>query len=285
METVHDHFNLDFPHVISYETEVEIELSTLAGQLVSCRFPCRTYADYNANSVFLAAYMQDDAYVMDLAESFLQHAQEVAANRPRSVLSSGRAGDPLLLGNELQFTGRVFLYIDSELSEADIAALVAVGKKNGLTPIVRCRRYAAARTREEKPLAFISYDSGDRENVAKPLALRLAAFGCPVWFDEFSLKMGDSLRESIERGLRECEKCVLIISPHFLANTGWTKTEFNAIFMREVHERQHVILPVWVGVTDAQVYAYSPTLADRRAINWNRGLDEVVHEIRKVIGP
>jgi hypothetical protein len=205
MPTVRDYFDFDFPYVLPYETEVEVELTTLSGQPVLCRFPYRTYADYNANALFLAAYMQSDEHAIGLAQSFLQHAEEIAANRPRSVLSSGREGDPLIPGNELRFTGRVFLYIDSELLEAQADAMVAVGKRNGLAPIVRCRRYAAARTRNETPVAFISYDSRDRSEVARPLALRLTVFGYPVWFDEFSLQMGESLRESIERGLRECE--------------------------------------------------------------------------------
>ena len=175
------------------------------------------------------------------------------------------------------------MYIDADIPESRTEALVGLGKDRGLEPIVRGRFSASARTREETPVAFISYDSRDKDDIAKPLALKLAAFGCPVWFDEFSLRVGDSLRESIERGLRECEKCILVVSPHFLANTGWTKTEFNAIFTREIHERNHVILPVWAGVTAQDIYEYSPTLKDRFAIFWERGLDEVVQEIRRMV--
>lgn len=285
MASVRDYFELDFPHVLSFENEVEVELATDSGKVVPCRFLYRTYMDYDANAIFLAAYIRHDECAVDLADSFLEHALEVIDNAPKSVLSSGLAGDPLIHGREFRFAGRVFLYVDAEIPDAHAEALVMAGKERGLAPIVRGRRYAEARTREEKPVAFISYDWNDKLSVARPLALRLAVFGCPVWFDEFSLKMGDSLRESVERGLRECEKCVLVVSPHFLSNTGWTQTEFNAIFIREVHEKHHVILPIWVGVTKEQVYSYSPTLADRYAISWERGLDEVVHEIRKVVGP
>jgi TIR domain len=57
---------------------------------------------------------------------------------------------------------------------------------------------------------------------------------CPVWYDEFALKIGDNLRDSIERGLKECRKCVLVLSPNFLTNGGWTKKEFDSIFTREI---------------------------------------------------
>jgi hypothetical protein len=106
---------------------------------------------------------------------------------------------------------------------------------------------------------------------------------CPVWFDEFSLRVGHPLRESIERGLSEARKCVLIITPHFIGNAGWTKTEFNAIFTRELVERANVILPVWNGVTRQEVYEYSPVLADRLAVNWNLGPDEVIRRLRRAI--
>jgi hypothetical protein len=41
---------------------------------------------------------------------------------------------------------------------------------------------------------FISYASQDRNTVAKPLAELLTALGISVWFDQFDLKIGDSLR-------------------------------------------------------------------------------------------
>jgi hypothetical protein len=61
---------------------------------------------------------------------------------------------------------------------------------------------------------------------------------CPVWFDEFSLQVGDRLRESIERGLREARKCILVITPNFISNRGWTREEFSAIFSRELVDKR-----------------------------------------------
>ena len=77
---------------------------------------------------------------------------------------------------------------------------------------------------------------------------------CPVWYDEFALRIGDNLRDSIERGLKECRKCVLVLSPNFLTNGGWTKKEFDLIFTREILEAQQLVLPVWHGVRKEQVY-------------------------------
>jgi hypothetical protein len=106
---------------------------------------------------------------------------------------------------------------------------------------------------------------------------------CPVWYDEFSLGVGDHLRESIEKGLKQAQKCVLILSPRFLANKGWTKVEFNSVFSREVIQRRNIILPVWAGVTKEKVLAYSPSLANRVAVNWRLGVDEVVRQLYSAI--
>jgi TIR domain len=82
---------------------------------------------------------------------------------------------------------------------------------------------------------------------------------CWVWFDEYSLNVGDSLRESIERGIKECKRCILVISKNFLGNSGWTKGEFNSVFTRELLENKRLVLPVWHDVTAQEVYEYSPS--------------------------
>jgi len=75
----------------------------------------------------------------------------------------------------------------------------------------------------------------------------------------------------------------VVVSPNFLTNGGWTKSEFDMIFSREIIEKKHVILPIWVGVSPDPVYEYSPTLAGRYALNWSEGLDEVAQGIRRAL--
>ena len=50
---------------------------------------------------------------------------------------------------------------------------------------------------------FISHASEDKALFVRPLAKALQQAGLKVWYDEFTLKLGDSLRESIDRGLGE----------------------------------------------------------------------------------
>lgn len=136
---------------------------------------------------------------------------------------------------------------------------------------------------KETPLAFISHDSRDKQEIARPLAQELTRILGRVWFDEYSLKIGASLRESIERGLKECKRCVLLLTPNFLSNTGWGKTEFNSIFTRELIERKNIVIPIWAGVSQKQVYEYSPSLADKIAANWDEGCGVVASKVRNII--
>jgi hypothetical protein len=107
------------------------------------------------------------------------------------------------------------------------------------------------------------HDSRDKAAIARPIAVGLAGLMCPLWFDEFSLGTGDRLRQSIQRGLNQARKCVLIITPNLISNRGWTREEFSAIFTRELVDRADVILPVCDRVTRDEVLNCVRSFADR----------------------
>lgn len=188
--------------------------------------------------------------------------------------------EPIISSDELQFSGVVFAYTENHGSEVDLALLKDFAKGLGLRVRFRGPDFARERSLIEKPVAFISHDSRDKDQIARPLAVRLQQMLCPVWYDEFALVVGDSLRDKIENGLKECAKCVLILSPNFLSNKRWTKVEYDSIFTREIIEETNVMLPVWCGVTPKEVYEYSPTLALKIGVNWNLGLEEVARRLR-----
>lgn len=130
---------------------------------------------------------------------------------------------------------------------------------------------------------FISYASEDRLDVAEPLATTLQRMGLSVWFDQSELKLGDSLRESIDKGLRSCRFGVVILSPYFFRK-HYTNRELNGLAQREV-DGNKVILPVWYKVTDKEVRVFSPPLADKVAARWNDGLQAVAQKIHQAVRP
>ena len=68
---------------------------------------------------------------------------------------------------------------------------------------------------------FISHASEDKEEVVRPLAQALRDHGLEVWFDEFELRIGSSLRRTIDRGLAGSRFGVVVFSKDFFGK-GWT---------------------------------------------------------------
>ncbi len=71
---------------------------------------------------------------------------------------------------------------------------------------------------------FICHATEDKKEIAGPLAKELKARGLEVWYDDFSLKLGDSLRQSIDRGLSQSRFGVVILSSHFFEK-HWPQQE------------------------------------------------------------
>ena len=183
----------------------------------------------------------------------------------------------------LVFTQRVLLYIDTDLAVEARRSLADLGRTFGFHLVVRDREYARKRSESEKPLAFISYDSRDRDPLVRELAHEMVKLMCPVWYDEFSLTVGDSLRASIERGLREARKCIVVLSPNFLSNGGWSKAEFDSVFAREILDRENIILPVWHNVGVREVYNYSPRMADKVGLSSSLGVKELARRLSNAV--
>jgi hypothetical protein len=115
--------------------------------------------------------------------------------------------------------------------------------------------------------AFICHASEDKEEIAKPLAEALIQMEFRIWYDEFELRVGDSLRRSIDKGLLNSRFGIVILSEAFFAK-NWPQYELDGLTALE-NEGQSVILPVWHGVDREEIVHYSPPLADKIALRSN----------------
>lgn len=131
--------------------------------------------------------------------------------------------------------------------------------------------------------AFISHASEDKESFVTPLYEELKKYGLEIWFDKFTLKVGDSLRESVEAGLATSRFGIVILSPSFFAK-NWPQSELNGLFAREM-EGQKVILPVWHQITKQDLLQKAPMLVDKKAANSKDGIAAVARELVEVIRP
>lgn len=128
---------------------------------------------------------------------------------------------------------------------------------------------------------FICHASEDKDEVARPLADALARMGRTVWLDELQLRIGDSLRQKIDEGVRNSRFGVVILSPAFFRKR-WTQWELDGLVQRELATGSVVVLPVWHGLEHDEVAAHSPSLAGKLAASTATGLTSVIEQIDSV---
>jgi hypothetical protein len=129
---------------------------------------------------------------------------------------------------------------------------------------------------------FISHASEDKDSFVRPLAEKLIDLGLNVWYDEFNLKIGDSLRRSIDNGLKSSKFGIVVLSSSFFAK-NWTQYELDGLVTKEMYGVK-VILPIWHKVSKDEVVSYSPTLADKVALNTSiMSIDDIANELKMLI--
>ena len=129
---------------------------------------------------------------------------------------------------------------------------------------------------------FVCHASEDKDRFVRFLAQSLQKEGLAVWYDEFTLTVGDSLRRRIDEGLARSKYGVVVLSPSFFGKE-WPQTELDGLAAREVNG-QKVILPVWLDMNRDDVAVYSPTLAGRYAAKAADGMAKVVYDLLLAMG-
>ena len=71
---------------------------------------------------------------------------------------------------------------------------------------------------------FICHASEDKKDFVRPLAEKLKQQYVDVWYDEFSLNIGDSLTQKIDEGLAKSRFGIVVLSHNFF-NKPWAKRE------------------------------------------------------------
>lgn len=136
---------------------------------------------------------------------------------------------------------------------------------------------------EQKWDLFISHASEDKAAFVKPLADELMGYGVRIWYDEFELKLGDSLSKSIDYGLIHSSFGLVILSQSFFAKQ-WTDYELRSLLSKNI-SGQRAILPVWYDVEKSEVQQYSLYLSDIKALSAEMGIPALAFEVVKRVRP
>lgn len=131
---------------------------------------------------------------------------------------------------------------------------------------------------------FISHASEDKDNLVRPLATILERLSLNVWYDEFTLKLGDSLSSSIDKGLMDSRYGIVVLSKNFLRKR-WPDYEYRSLLSRQI-DGENVILPLWYDITKDDVKEYSLYLCDIKGIDISEdNIDKIIPSILQVVRP
>jgi len=131
--------------------------------------------------------------------------------------------------------------------------------------------------------AFICHASEDKDTFVRKLAKELADKDFKIWYDEFTITVGDSLLDKISEGLSKSKYGIVIFSKAFFEKR-WTKRELEGLVALE-EEGQKKILPIWLNVRRDDIIKHYPTLANLYAADYAKGMDSVIKELLVVLIP
>ncbi|WP_052446985.1 toll/interleukin-1 receptor domain-containing protein [Vibrio campbellii] len=172
----------------------------------------------------------------------------------------------------------VFYNEEARMAEVEWAKLQAV--------ISECMSISSEKVRTMERLEqydfFVSHASEDKPAFVRPLVNELNKLGLKIWYDEFTLEMGDSLRRSIDSGLGNAKYGVVVLSPAFFSKQ-WPQYELDALVNRSMLGGK-VILPIWHGVDHEQVSRFSHSLADKVALSSaHHEVEEIASQLLRII--
>jgi hypothetical protein len=131
---------------------------------------------------------------------------------------------------------------------------------------------------------FISHASEDKDTFVRQLADTLEKLKVKIWFDEFSLKVGDSLSKSIDDGLQKSKFGIVVISKNFLEKR-WTDYEYRSLLSKEDNGKK-VILPIWHDISKDEVKNFSLYLSDKVALDTSKSsINKIALQLTETIRP
>jgi hypothetical protein len=107
---------------------------------------------------------------------------------------------------------------------------------------------------------FISYNRGDSKFVDH-LAKNLVMHRHNIWLDRWEMNIGDSLIDKIQGALTESSAILVILSKRSAASE-WCKKELNSGLVRELAEKQVLLLPCVIDDCEIPLFLREKLYAD-----------------------
>lgn len=120
---------------------------------------------------------------------------------------------------------------------------------------------------------FLCHASSDKPFVRRIATALEARAGVKVWLDEEEILVGDSLRDSIERGLTGADYVLVALSKNAITRR-WVHQELNAAMALETEFGTNVVLPALIEHVDLPVF-----LKDKKYVDFSIDFDQAIDEL------
>jgi hypothetical protein len=123
---------------------------------------------------------------------------------------------------------------------------------------------------------FVSHNIRDKE-IAREIAIFLAAENINVWFDEWEIAAGDSIVEKIESGLLDCSHFVILWSINS-SKSNWVRRELSSALVQAISDNRLRVIPIVLDNTPLP-----PLIADLSYVRYQGGTEHDRAEIIRAI--
>jgi hypothetical protein len=132
------------------------------------------------------------------------------------------------------------------------------------------------------PSIFLSHTSVDNR-FCERLAGDLQRFGLSVWYDQWEIKVGESLIERVSAGIDSHQYLGVVLSPASV-NSAWVQKELHAAMSRELSERRVVVLPILLEDCTLPTFLRDKRWADFRT-SYDQGLRDLLRAVDAPLVP
>lgn len=124
---------------------------------------------------------------------------------------------------------------------------------------------------------FLSYSHQDQK-YADLLSKHLSDAGHDVWQDKLNLKAGDNLIEKVNRGIKEAQTLIVIVSENSL-RSKWVMHEVSALVLGDLSSEKRRIIPIIVDSSPVPSY-----LSKYLYIDLTKGIEQGIGMLIAAIG-
>lgn len=129
------------------------------------------------------------------------------------------------------------------------------------------------------PVAFLCHASEDKE-IVRRIAKDLMAKGIDVFFDEWEIRSGDSIRRKIDEGLGRCTHFIAILTPQSITKE-WVKTEIDAGFIQKV-AGECKFIPLRIGLPVENLTPLLRGLHSPAVEDYESGIAQLISDIHAI---